>query len=171
MCPSCYNSADPGNLRYDKQEKETLTNELVMIRCRTCGTLNRVPAGKLSAHPSCGQCRATLDFPRSPVTATAATLDRELADWPEFALLEFWARWCGYCRMVEPVVNDLASWRTGRLKVIRVDVDAESEPARRYAVKATPTFILFRNGAQVARMDGAPREKLDLVQWLDQFVK
>jgi thioredoxin 2 len=73
--------------------------------------------------------------------------------------------------MVEPVVNDLASWRAGRLKVVRVDVDAEPGLARRFMVKATPTLIVFKNGTQVARMDGAPKEKLDLVQWLDQIMK
>jgi len=148
-----------------------MPNGPIILRCSACRTLNRVPTEKLSAHAACGQCRAPLEFPRTPVTATAGTLDREIFDWPEYALLEFWAKWCGYCRMVEPVVNDLAAWRAGRLKVIRVDVDTEPVLAGRFAVKATPTFILFRNGTQVARMDGAPKEKLDLVQWLDQFVK
>jgi thioredoxin 2 len=125
----------------------------------------------LSAHSVCGQCKAALDFPSTPVTATAATFEREIFDWPGYVLLEFWAKWCGYCRMVEPVVNDLASWRAGRLKVVRVDVDAEPGLASRFTVKATPTFVVFKNGTQVARMDGAPKEKLDLVQWLDQIVK
>ncbi len=143
----------------------------IIIRCTSCRTLNRVPAEKLAARPSCGQCRALLDVPRAPAAATAGSLDREISDWPEYALLEFWAKWCGYCRMVEPVVNDLAAWRAGRLKVVKVDVDAEPVLAGRFAVKATPTFILFRNGTQIARMDGAPKEKIDLVQWLDQFMK
>ncbi len=148
-----------------------MTSGGVIIRCTSCRTLNRVPAEKLSAHPACGQCKAPLDVPRTPSTATAATLDRELSDWPEYVLLEFWAKWCGYCRMVEPVVNDMASWRAGRLKVIKADVDAEPELARRFSVKATPTFILYKNGSQLARLDGAPKEKLDLVQWLDQHMK
>ncbi len=148
-----------------------MPNEPVILRCKACRTLNRVPSEKLSALPVCGQCKTRLDFPRSPVTANTQTFEREIYDWPEYALLEFWAKWCGFCRMVEPVVNDLASWRAGRLKVVRVDVDAEPELARRFVVKATPTFILFKNGAQVARMDGAPKEKLDLVQWLDQLMK
>ncbi len=148
-----------------------MPNGSVLLRCAECKALNRVPAEKLSAHPVCGQCRKSLDFPRTALTATEATLDHEIFDWPEYALLEFWAKWCGYCRMVEPVVNDIASWRAGRLKVVRVDVDAEPTLARRFTVKATPTFILFRNGTQVARMDGAPKEKLDLVQWIDRFVQ
>ena len=73
--------------------------------------------------------------------------------------------------MVEPVINDLASWRAGRLKAVRVDIDAEPGLAKRFLVKATPTFILYKNGTQVARLDGAPKEKLQLVEWVDQYLK
>ncbi len=148
-----------------------MSSQPVLIRCKACRTLNRVPADKVSANPICGQCKTPLDVPRFPVTATTATLDREIFDWPEYLLLEFWAKWCGYCRMVEPVINDLASWRAGRLKVVRVDIDAEPALGQRFMVKATPTFILFRNGTQIGRLDGAPKEKLQLVQWVDQYLK
>jgi thioredoxin 2 len=69
------------------------------------------------------------------------------------------------------VVNDLASWRAGKLKVIKVDIDAEPALAQRFTIKATPTFILYRSGRQLARMDGAPKEKLELIQWVDRFLK
>lgn len=147
-----------------------MPSDTIHIRCAQCGTLNRVPAEKLSSHPVCGQCRAGLSFPQVPVDATSATFDRELGDWPGAVLVEFWAKWCGYCRMVEPVVKDLANWRAGTLKIIRVDIDAEPGLAKRYKVHATPTFILFRKGGQIARMDGAPKEKIDLVQWVDHHL-
>lgn len=148
-----------------------MTSEPVLLRCTSCRTLNRVPADKLSARPVCGNCKTPLEFPRFPVTATAATFDHEVFDWPEYALVEFWAKWCGYCRVIEPVVNDLASWRAGRLKVIRIDIDLEPDLGRRYVVRATPTFILFKNGTQIGRMDGAPKEKIHLVQWVDQYLR
>jgi thioredoxin 2 len=148
-----------------------MSSRPLLIRCNACRTLNRVPAEKLSAHPVCGQCKTPLEVPRFPVNATAASLDREIFDWPEYLLLEFWAKWCGYCRMVEPVINDLASWRAGQLKVVRVDIDAEPALGKRFMVKATPTFVLFKNGTQIARLDGAPKEKLHLVQWVDQYLK
>ncbi len=147
-----------------------MSNDPILIRCSSCRALNRVPIEKLASGPHCGQCKAALTFPTRPLDATAAAFDRELADWPEFVLVEFWAKWCGYCRMAEPVVNDLASWRAGRLKVLRVDVDAEPALAQRFMVKATPTFILYRNGQQLGRIDGAPQEKLDLVKWVDGFM-
>jgi thioredoxin 2 len=130
-----------------------------------------VPGDKLSANPVCGQCKTALDFPRFPINGTTAGFPHEVYDWPEYVLVEFWAKWCGYCRVIEPVVNDLANWRAGRLKVVRVDVDAEPVLGKQFTVKATPTFILFKNGTQVARMDGAPKEKIQLVQWLDQLMR
>ncbi len=148
-----------------------MPSQSLLLRCPSCRTLNRVPSDKLSNHPVCGQCKTALEFPRVPVNATTASLDREVFDWPEYVLLEFWAKWCGYCRMVEPVINDLASWRAGRLKIVRVDIDAEPVLGRRFMVKATPTFILFKNGTQLARMDGAPKEKLHLVEWVDQYLR
>ena len=148
-----------------------MSDSSALIRCSSCKTLNRVPWEKLKSRAVCGQCKTPLEFPRAPLDVTAATFERELFDWPEFVLVEFWAKWCGFCRMVEPVVSDLASWNAGRLKVIRVDVDAEPGLARRFMVKATPTFVVYKNGTQVARMDGAPKEKIELVQWIDQILK
>jgi thioredoxin 2 len=142
----------------------------IIIRCSSCRTLNKVPADKLGNGPKCGQCKHLLEVPKHPVTGSTANFDREVNDWPEFLLVEFWAKWCGYCRMVEPVMNDMAGWRAGRLKIIKVDVDSEPELARRFVVKATPTFILYRNGKQLARLDGAPKEKIELVQWLDRLM-
>jgi len=148
-----------------------MSDSSVIIRCGSCKTLNRVSSEKLTSRPVCGQCKTPLEFPRAPVNVTAAAFEREIFDWPEFVLLEFWAKWCGFCRMVEPVVNDLASWNAGRLKVVRVDVDVEPGLARRFMVKATPTFVVYKNGTQIARMDGAPKEKIELVQWVDQILK
>jgi len=143
----------------------------ILIKCAACGTLNRLPAERINESPHCGRCRAPLAVPTLPVRTNSAAFDRELSEWPETVLVEFRAKWCGYCRMLDPVVNDIAQWRAGRLKVLQVDVDEEPSLARRFTVHATPTFIIFRNGAQIARMDGATREKIELVRWLDSALK
>ncbi len=142
----------------------------VILRCSSCRTLNRVPADRLASHPICGTCRTAITFPSAPVNATAASFDREANDWPGPLLVEFWGQNCGYCRMVDPVVNDIASWRAGRLKIIKVRIESETALARRFDVMATPTFIFFNGGRQIARIDGAPQEKLDLVRWVDQHL-
>ncbi len=145
-----------------------MATDSILLRCRSCRTLNRIPADKLESHPVCGQCKAQLDFPRTPVHVSTAGFDQQVNDWPETVLAEFWARWCGYCRAIEPFINDLAVRRAGRLKIIRVDVDAEQTLARRFTIRATPTFILYRNGQQLARFDGAPARHSDLESWIDR---
>jgi len=141
-----------------------------LLRCPSCRTLNRVPVDKLANRPICGACKAGLSFPSAPIDATAAAFDREVNDWPGTVLLEFWSTTCGYCQMVEPVVRDIARWKAGMLKVIKVDVQRELLLAQRFLAMATPTFVLLRNGRQLARIDGAPREKIDLVRWVEQFL-
>jgi thioredoxin 2 len=142
----------------------------VILRCSSCGTLNRVPGEKLTSRPLCGKCKAVLHYPDAPVNVTAASFDREMNDWQELLLLEFWSPTCGYCRMVEPVVRDLARWKAGRLKVLMVNIQRELPLAQRFEAMATPTFILFRKGRQLARIDGAPKEKVDMVLWVEQYL-
>ncbi len=148
-----------------------MPDNFVLLRCRACRTLNRVSGDKLSGNPICGQCKTTLEFPNAPVNVTTASYDQQVNDWPETVLAEFWAKWCGYCRAIEPFVNSLAAKRAGRLKVIKVDVDSEPLLARRFTIKATPTFILYRNGRQLSRLDGAPAQNSDLEYWIDQTMR
>ncbi len=148
-----------------------MLNNTVIVRCKACRTLNRLPLDKLSSHPVCGQCSAALEVPREPINVTAASYDQQIRDWPEVVLAEFWAKWCGYCRAIEPFVNMLAMKRAGRLKIIRVDVDAERVLAGRFTIKATPTFILYRNGKQLARFDGAPAQHSELEHWIDRTLQ
>lgn len=148
-----------------------MLNNTVIVRCKACRTLNRVPIDKLSSHPVCGQCKTPLEVPHAPINVTAASYDQQVKDWPEVVLAEFWAKWCGYCRAIEPFINMLAMKRTGRLKIIRVDVDAERILAGRFTIKATPTFILYRNGKQLARFDGAPVQHSELEQWIDRTLQ
>jgi thioredoxin 2 len=143
-------------------------NQTILLRCRSCRTINRVPAVKLSMHPICGQCKSLIQFPDAPLNVTASSYDQQVQDWPEILLAEFWAKWCGYCRTIEPFVNELAARRKGGLKIIKIDVDAEPSLGKRFMIKATPTFILYRNGQQVGRFDGAPTQSRDLEYWIDK---
>lgn len=143
----------------------------ILLRCKACKTLNRIPDDKLSEHPVCGQCKAPIDFPREPINVTSASFDTQVQEWPEIVLAEFWAKWCGYCRKIEPFLNGLASRKAGRLKIIRIDVDSEQPIAARFTVKATPTFILYRNGHQIGRFDGTPVREIELEYWIDAMLQ
>jgi thioredoxin-like negative regulator of GroEL len=72
---------------------------------------------------------------KGPVHVTAATLQREVLDWPGLVLVEFWSRQCGYCLMYEQVMNDLAAWRAGRMRLVKVEVNEQPELSNRFAVQ------------------------------------
>jgi len=143
-----------------------MANDTALLRCRSCKALNRVPIKKLTQNPLCGKCKALLDFPFQAVTATAASFDQELASWLETVLVVFWAKGNDLWKMIEPAVADIAFAQAGRLKVIKVDLDAESGLALLFSVQTAPTFLTFRDSKQLGRLDGAPREASELAQWV-----
>lgn len=140
----------------------------IILRCSSCRTLNRLPANKLWDRPVCGKCGKHLEFPKGPVTAAGPDIDREINDWPMALLVEFRAAWCGHCRRIEPAVADLAERRAGFLKVIQVDIDSERDISNRFSIKGTPTFLLYRGGRMLSRLDGSPGDRRALENWLDQ---
>jgi thioredoxin 2 len=147
-----------------------MTMDPILIRCRSCRTLNRLSSDRLESHPVCGQCKTVLEVPHAPLNVTTASYDQQVRDWPETLVAEFWAKWCGHCRTIEPFLNELARKRAGRLKIIRIDIDSEQPLAGRFTIKATPTFILYRNGRQLARFDGAPVQHNELEYWIDRTI-
>jgi len=147
-----------------------MANDSALLRCRTCNALNRVPAKRLSQNPICGKCKALLDFPFQAMNATAASFDQEISSWFETVLVVFWDKESALFKTIDPVVADMAFSRAGKLKVLKVDVDAEPGLALLYSVQVSPTFIVFRNSKQLGRMDGTPRESAELVQWVASFL-
>ena len=143
-----------------------MANDTALLRCRSCKALNRVPVKKLAQNPICGKCKALLDFPFKAVTATAASFDQELASWLETLLVVFWAKGNDLWKKIEPAVADIAFAEAGRLKVIKVDLDAEPGLALLFSIQIAPTFLTFRDSKQLGRLDGAPREASELAQWV-----
>jgi thioredoxin 2 len=136
-----------------------------MIKCPHCGKTNRVPS---AAHgvPRCGNCHQSLPW----ITAAG---DDDFGEVVERAalpvLVDMWATWCGPCRMVSPALEQLAAERAGRIKLVKVDVDAAPRLAQRFRVQAVPTLMVVRDGEVVARQAGAlPLPALR--QWLDASV-
>jgi thioredoxin 2 len=131
--------------------------------CPSCGTKNRVPADA-TGRPRCASCQTDL-----PWLADAGDADFEavVAKSPLPVLVDCWAAWCGPCRTVSPLVEQAAADRAGRLKVVKVDVDANPGISRRLGVQGIPALFLFRDGEVVDQQVGAlPKAQLD--QWLDQ---
>ena len=124
--------------------------------CPDCGAKNRLGSGS-GRMPICGRCRAALPW---LVDAGDGTLDRELGS-PSPVLVDFWAPWCGPCRTVAPILEELAGEFAGRLKVVKVDVDQNPATQGRFQVQGIPTLLLFRDGALRERIVGAqPKTRL-----------
>jgi thioredoxin 2 len=147
-----------------------MSDKTVYLRCDKCGVLNRVPADKLDSNPKCGKCKNFINIPKTPVDLTTANFDREVLGWPGTVLVEFWTPWCGYCRVMAPVVDKLARGKAGVLKVVKVNLDNEPYLGARFSINATPTFYLYRNGNKLGDISGAvPQEQFEA--WLDHYLR
>lgn len=138
----------------------------IFLRCEHCSVINRVPADKLMNKPNCGKCKFPLEIPEKPFDITASNFDHEVLTWPGIVLVEFWAPWCGHCRMMAPVIDELARERAVLLKIVKVNVDNETSLGMRFNIRATPTFMLYQNGRKLNEIAGAlPKKELEV--WID----
>jgi thioredoxin 2 len=130
------------------------------VTCPNCGKRNRIGSSP-EGIPRCGNCHEPLPW---IVDADAGTFDEEIrATVP--VLIDFWAPWCGPCRMVTPAVESLARERKGKLKVVKLDIDGAPAIAARYQVQGIPLLVLLRDGEEADRLVGAA-PPAQLTEWL-----
>ena len=133
----------------------------VTTPCPSGGTLNRTDLGRLAQRPRCGSCRTPLDLSR-PVAVDAGTFDAVLAGSEAPVLVDFYADWCGPCRVVAPAVESLAQARAGSVLVLKVDTDKSPGISERLGIRGIPTLIAFRDGKETGRHVGvAQRPQLE----------
>ena len=136
--------------------------------CPHCAAVNRVPAAKMSASPNCGQCHRPM-FDGEPRAVDSAGFERHLARNDLPLVVDFWASWCGPCRMMAPNFHQAAIDLEPQARFLKVDTEAHQDIAARHAIRSIPTLIVFRQGREIARQSGA-LDLNTLKRWLQPLL-
>ncbi len=131
------------------------------VPCIFCGTLNRVDLSRADHHPKCGSCSRPILLDR-PVPVTDDAFDRVIQDAEVPVVVDFYADWCGPCKVMAPVFDEFAREQRGRTLVAKLDTDRNPATSQRFGVRGIPTLIVFQRGKEVARQVGAvPKAMLE----------
>ena len=144
-------------------------SETQLIRCPSCGVTNRVPLDKVESGltPVCGRCRTRIPIDSKPITVTDATFSAEVEHSPLPVLIDMWAAWCGPCRMIAPMIDELATEWLGRVRFAKLNVDENPSTAARFNVRSIPTLLVLKAGHEVDRIVGV-QSKSEIVRRLER---
>ena len=136
-------------------ETETkATTKKLTVRCQFCDTWNRIDASKVTAGPKCGKCAKPILLER-PITLTDETFSRTINETDLPVAVDFYADWCGPCRMMAPAVDALAAHLQGKALITKLNTDDSQRTASGFNIRGIPTTIVFKGGKEVARQSGA----------------
>ena len=141
-----------------------MTIDTLIIQCPQCGTKNRVPAAKISDRPICGKCKTPLPpqpvYTR-PVDISDHSFQKEVLNTPGVVLMDCWAPWCGPCKMISPILDQLALAYKGRVKITKLNVDENPGTSSQYNIQSIPTMLFFKNGKRV--MGAHPKNEIERI--------
>lgn len=126
----------------------------ITVRCQFCDTWNRVDASKVADGPKCGKCTKPILLER-PITLNDDTFSRTITESDVPVAVDFYADWCGPCRMMAPAVDALAAHIQGKALVAKLNTDHSSRTASGFGIRGIPTMIVFKKGQEIARQSGA----------------
>jgi thioredoxin 2 len=142
-----------------------METDSIIITCPRCGTKNRIPNSRLKDRPLCGKCRNPLSSEKTldrPVEVTDRTFHQEILAFAGPVVLDCWAPWCGPCRLVGPVIDQLAGEYAGRVKFAKLNTDENQQTAGQFSIQSIPTLLFFKGGKLVNRQVGAlPKAEIE----------
>lgn len=140
-------------------------NQSLHLVCPHCDSVNRVPAEKLAQHPNCGKCHQPI-FNGKPLELTTANFNKHIQQNEIPVLVDFWAPWCGPCKMMAPAFAQAAQMMEPRVRFSKVNTDVEQALGNQFAIRSIPTLALFIRGKEIARQPGAMGAQ-DIVKWVN----
>ena len=144
-------------------------SESIHIVCPSCDSINRLPAEKLTASGKCGKCKNPL-FTGEVIELNAGNFNKHISRNDVPVLVDFWAPWCGPCKMMAPVFAQAAQQLQPRFRVAKVNTEVEQQLAAQYQIRSIPTLAIFKQGKEVARTAGA-MDLHNLINWVTQNAK
>lgn len=138
------------------------------IVCPSCSAINRIPTAKIDARPACGKCRKAL-FNQRPVALNSENFQKHINKNDIPVVVDFWAPWCGPCKMMAPAFEQAAAQLEPRARLAKLNTEDEQNIGARLNIRSIPTMVVFKNGREVARQAGA-MSAADIKSWVENYI-
>lgn len=138
------------------------------IVCPHCATVNRISSERLTQHPRCGQCKEPL-FTGHPLELTGRSFQKHIARNDIPVVVDFWAAWCGPCKMMAPSYAQAAVTLEPRVRLAKLNTEQEQDIAAQFNIRSIPTLVIFKAGREIARKSGA-MSTTDIVRWINNCI-